>query len=69
MNVETLWHKNDSELVKGVENDSQKGHSIILLDPLGKEMTSEKFSEQFYNKLELGGSRVSFVIGGAEGKL
>ena len=44
-----------------------KMNEIICLDPRGKQMTSEKFSTFLYNKLEKGGSRVSFVIGGAEG--
>ena len=40
---------------------------MVLLDPLGKTRTSEKLSEDIYNWLDLGGSRLSFVIGGAEG--
>lgn len=65
--VETVWHKNDDELVKGVSADSDKGHAVVLLDPLGKAMTSEKFSESMYRWIDEGGSRLSFVIGGAEG--
>jgi len=40
---------------------------IVLLDPFGKETTSEVFTEKFYNWVEQGGSRIVFVIGGAEG--
>ena len=40
---------------------------MILLDPLGKMCTSELFSEKMYQWLEEGGSRLTFVIGGAEG--
>ena len=65
--VETFWHKNDDDLIKGVVGDSNKGHSIVLLDPTGKSCTSEKFSENMYQWLDEGGSRLSFVIGGAEG--
>ena len=65
--VETFWHKSDDDLIKGVVGDSSKGHSIVLLDPTGKSCTSEKFSENMYQWLDEGGSRLSFVIGGAEG--
>lgn len=63
----TIWHKNNDELVKNVLSEAEKGHTIILLDPLGKKMTSEVFSESMYKWLENGGSRLTFVIGGADG--
>ena len=67
--IETIWHKQDVDLVKGVNTDQSKGHAIIYLDPLlGKQCTSEKFSDMLYDTWFLeGGSRVCFVIGGAEG--
>ena len=65
--VETTWHKDNPALVKGVETDKSKGHSIVLLDPLGASKTSEKFSDNMYEWLDRGGSRLSFIIGGAEG--
>lgn len=65
--VETTWHKDNPALVKGVESDRQKGHSVVLLDPLGTTKTSERFAEDMYEWLDRGGSRLSFVIGGAEG--
>ena len=67
INIETIWHKNNNELIKGTRSDSTKGHSIVLLDPEGKSMTSEVFSGKLYQWLDEGGSRLSFVIGGAEG--
>uniref|UniRef100_A0A7S2XIV0 Ribosomal RNA large subunit methyltransferase H n=1 Tax=Attheya septentrionalis TaxID=420275 RepID=A0A7S2XIV0_9STRA len=67
IDVETIWHKNDQELIKGVKGDSDKGHTVVLLDPRGKPRTSEQFSENMYTWLDQGGSRLSFVIGGAEG--
>ena len=67
MKVSTQYHKNDTELIKGVESDESKSHTCILLDPLGKMCTSEIFSEKLYNWLQEGGSRLTFVIGGAEG--
>lgn len=67
INVETVWHKNDNDLVKGVQTDRDKGHSVVLLDPKGKTRTSEEFSGDMYEWLDQGGSRSTFVIGGAEG--
>jgi 23S rRNA (pseudouridine1915-N3)-methyltransferase len=65
--VETTWHKDNQGLIKGVNSDSSKGHTLVLLDPLGLTRTSEKFSDQLFEWLDRGGSRLSFVIGGAEG--
>jgi 23S rRNA (pseudouridine1915-N3)-methyltransferase len=65
--VDTTWHKDNPSLIKGVETDASKGNIIVLLDPLGKTKTSEQFSEDLYEWLDRGGSRMSFVIGGAEG--
>jgi len=67
LNVSTQYHKNDVELVRGIEADEEKNHKVVLLDPLGKLCTSEIFSEDMYRWLEEGGSRLTFVIGGAEG--
>lgn len=67
LSVTTQYHKNDNELLKGTEGDESKNHRVILLDPLGKPCTSEDFSDKMYRWLEEGGSRLTFVIGGAEG--
>mmetsp|Transcript_24342 Transcript_24342/g.37507 ORF Transcript_24342/g.37507 Transcript_24342/m.37507 type:complete len:215 (-) Transcript_24342:378-1022(-) len=66
--VDTLWHKTDTDLLKHVHADQDKGHTVILLDPAqGQTKTSEQFSKDMYNWLDVGGSRLSFVIGGAPG--
>ena len=65
--LETTWHKDNPSLLKGVEGDQSKGHAIVLLDPVGVTKTSERFAENLYEWLDQGGSRLSFVIGGAEG--
>jgi 23S rRNA (pseudouridine1915-N3)-methyltransferase len=65
--VQTTWHKDNPGLEKGVEADISKGHTVVLLDPLGATKTSERFSEDLYEWLDRGGSRLSLVIGGAEG--
>jgi 23S rRNA (pseudouridine1915-N3)-methyltransferase len=67
LEVETTWHKDNAALVKGVETDQSKGHVVVLLDPLGKTRTSEQLSDDLYQWLDQGGSRLSLVIGGAEG--
>eukprot|EP00555_Chaetoceros_dichaeta_P007385 CAMPEP_0198269284 /NCGR_PEP_ID=MMETSP1447-20131203/40752_1 /TAXON_ID=420782 /ORGANISM="Chaetoceros dichaeta, Strain CCMP1751" /LENGTH=75 /DNA_ID=CAMNT_0043960817 /DNA_START=319 /DNA_END=542 /DNA_ORIENTATION=+ len=36
LTVETIWHKNDGELLKNIEGDVDKGHSVVLLDPKGR---------------------------------
>lgn len=65
--VETAWCKNNDKLIMAVESDFKKGHTIVLLDSLGKTISSEKLSERLYDWLETGGSRLTFVIGGANG--
>jgi 23S rRNA (pseudouridine1915-N3)-methyltransferase len=68
MTLTTEWHKSNESLVKNMESDAHKGHAIIVLDPtIGTQYTSEVFSDQFYKWMQIGGSRVVFVIGGAEG--
>lgn len=67
LRVTTQYHKNDNELIKGTEADESKNHKVVLLDPLGKMCTSEVFSEDMYHWLEEGGSRLTFIIGGADG--
>ncbi|KAL7541327.1 hypothetical protein ACHAWF_006906 [Thalassiosira exigua] len=67
LKVITQYHKSDNELVKGTEADENKNHKVVLLDPIGKMCTSEVFSDNMYRWLEEGGSRLTFVIGGAEG--
>ncbi len=65
--VETVWHKNDADLVSSVMSHHKKQHAVILLDPRGNTYSSEKFSHQFFSWLDAGGSRATFVIGGADG--
>ena len=67
LTVQTTWHKNNDELVKAIDTDTQKGFVICFLDPIGKTCTSPQFANDLYEWLEEGGSRLIFVIGGAEG--
>ncbi len=67
LSLSTQYHKNDVELIRGIEADEGKNHKVVLLDPLGMPRTSEVFSEDMYRWLDEGGSRLTFVIGGADG--
>lgn len=73
MEIITQWHKTNDALLKAVQADVSKSGSsgsgavVVLLDPRGKMPTSETFSDDLYDWLEAGGSRLIFCIGGAEG--
>lgn len=67
LDVQTEWHKDNSALTKNVQSDYDKNLPVILLDPTGAQYTSEKLSQNMYRWIENGGSRMTFVIGGAEG--
>uniref|UniRef100_A0A7S1PDC6 Ribosomal RNA large subunit methyltransferase H n=1 Tax=Vitrella brassicaformis TaxID=1169539 RepID=A0A7S1PDC6_9ALVE len=58
LDVKTEWAAN---------RDLSKQHAVVCLDVQGDEHTSESFSGLLYSLLQQGGSRVSVVIGGAEG--
>lgn len=66
--IVTEWYKHDDALIKSVLQDyeKQKDLPIILLDPTGKTYSSEELATELYRMLEMGGSRVVFVIGGGE---
>ena len=67
LDLKTTFHKSNAELVKNLQNDSNKGYGIVCLDEKGKMYTSIQFSDCLYSWLEEYGSRLVFVIGGAEG--
>ena len=60
-----------NELMKkeGVEILSRlnSGDYVILLDPLGKQLSSEKFASFIQTRMNSGVKRVVFIIGGAFG--
>ena len=61
--IECVWFKNDEQLEQGIAEDTH----VICLDPFGKEYDSVHFSGLLEESLLKGGSRLTFVIGGAEG--
>lgn len=76
--INTIWHKTNDALCKAVvfnnDNENKKMNNAnnvpitVLLDPeFGKSCTSNQFAEQFYQWAQDGGSRLVFVIGGADG--
>jgi 23S rRNA (pseudouridine1915-N3)-methyltransferase len=67
VDLSTKWHKTNDAMVAAVLKEAASGASVVLLDVLGKGMTSPDFSTFFFRKLEQGGSRACFVVGGAEG--
>lgn len=66
LEVATEWYKTDAALLKVHQEsmESSKYVPIVLLDPQGLRCTSEAFTENVYQWLEEGGSRLVFVIGG-----
>ena len=60
---EWVLARNDEQLIKFCE----KERHYVCLDLCGLKLTSEKFSAALLNLLEIEGSNLTFVIGGAEG--
>lgn len=60
---ESVWAKNDTQLISLAEKED----AVICLDASGKMFDSESFSSFLMDELTKGGSRLTFVIGGAEG--
>ncbi len=63
LHFEWILAKNDAQLHQFLE----KENNFICLDLQGKQLTSEEFSRNLIKWLQDCGSRLSFVIGGAEG--
>lgn len=63
LSIQWILAKDDSQLIALLSKES----AYIALDPKGKMLTSEDFSTWLIHHFESGGSRLNFVIGGAEG--
>lgn len=61
--IEFLITKDDKTLL----NLAEKEDHLILMDPAGREFTSEAFSKFLFQMFEKAHSRLCIVIGGAEG--
>lgn len=61
--IESVWAKDDDQLIEW----AQKDNAYICLDPKGRLLTSEEFTHFLVQHWEKGGSRLTLIIGGAEG--
>jgi 23S rRNA (pseudouridine1915-N3)-methyltransferase len=61
--IDCLWTKNSNQLLEW----SLKEATLLCLDPLGQLLDSYQFADRLMSRLEEGGSRLTIVIGGAEG--
>ncbi len=63
LQVVTEWLKDDAQLVQILAKESR----VICLDPSGNSLTSPKLADYLSQELTIGGSRLTIVIGGANG--
>jgi 23S rRNA (pseudouridine1915-N3)-methyltransferase len=63
LHIECLWAKDSQQLLEW----AQKETCLIGLDPSGRLLNSEQFANFVDKCWNQGGSRFTFVIGGAEG--
>jgi 23S rRNA (pseudouridine1915-N3)-methyltransferase len=63
VSFEFVWLKDQALL----ESAMHKEKGLVLLDACGKAMDSVEFSHFLFSEFERGGSRLTFVIGGADG--
>lgn len=61
--IECLWAKDNSQLIEW----AQKENSYLCLDPTGRLFTSEELAHFLSQQWEKNGSRLTLIIGGAEG--
>lgn len=62
--VDCEWVRDDDALV--AKSREERG-ALVCLDERGRQLSSRDFSAFLYETLEQGGSRATFVIGGADG--
>lgn len=67
MNVNTVFLKDDNELINKSEIGFSKVGKVFALDEYGKEYTSREFSDAVFKGFEEGGAQVAFVVGGFAG--
>jgi 23S rRNA (pseudouridine1915-N3)-methyltransferase len=63
LRIESVWLKDDAQLIQQVNKEQQ----VVCLDPKGMSFTSEGFAAFLEDRFAVGGSRLTMVIGGAEG--
>ena len=65
--IDFILAKNNEQLTSLIKNEATRGTLIICLDANGQVLDSDQFSSYLIRQLEMGGSRLSLVIGGSEG--
>lgn len=63
VHIESAWAKDTSQLIEWVQRETH----YLCLDPAGRLFTSEELASFLTQQWEKGGSRLTLVIGGAEG--
>ncbi len=63
MQITCTWYKTDAQLTAALTKEKM----VICLDPAGKLMNSEQFSDYLVKALETGGSHLTLAIGGPDG--
>lgn len=63
VHIESVWAKDDAQLIEWARKES----FYLCLDPAGRLFTSEELAHFFVQQWEKGGSRLTLIIGGAEG--
>jgi 23S rRNA (pseudouridine1915-N3)-methyltransferase len=61
--IECLWAKDSSQLIEWTQKESH----YLCLDPSGRLYTSEELAHFLFQQWEKGGSRITLIIGGADG--
>lgn len=61
--IECLWAKDNTQLLEW----AQKETFYLCLDPAGQSFTSDQFSNFIFQKWEKEKTRLTFIIGGADG--
>jgi 23S rRNA (pseudouridine1915-N3)-methyltransferase len=63
LQFDTVWVADDTQLLQQIAKEEH----ILCLDPQGKHYSSEGLAAFLAKQFELAGSRITLVIGGAEG--
>ena len=67
LELDFVWVKDDAGLLSWTQKITAAQEGLIILDERGAQCTSVEFAGKVFDGLESGGSRLSIVIGGADG--
>ena len=63
LDIQSIWLKDDQQLCTAID----KAGFCVLLDETGRHYASVEFSQQLFRWIEQHGSRLTLVVGGADG--